>query len=73
MASMRGQKSLGISARSPRKSLIWVLAINTPMPLVNPTTTGRGMNFTAEPIPVAPSTMSRTPAIIVHMKRPSRP
>ena len=28
--------------RSPKKSRIWVLAISTAMPLVNPTTTGRG-------------------------------
>ena len=43
------------------------------MPFVNPTTTGRGMNFTAVPKPVAPKTTSRTPAIIVHMNRPSTP
>ena len=43
------------------------------MPLVKPTTTGRGMNRTADPMPVAPSTTSSTPAINVHMKRPSTP
>ena len=43
------------------------------MPLVNPTTTGRGMKLTAAPMPVAPSRTSITPAIIVHMNRPSTP
>lgn len=47
--------------------------MSTAMPFVNPTTTGRGMNFTSDPSPVAPITMSRTPAIIVHMNRPSTP
>jgi hypothetical protein len=37
------------------------------------TTTGRGMNLTADPIPVTPSRMSITPAIIVHMNRPEMP
>ena len=32
--------------------------MSTAMPLVNPTTTGRGMNRTADPMPVAPSTTS---------------
>ena len=31
------------------------------------------MNFTADPIPVAPSTTSRIPAITVHMNSPSIP
>ena len=43
------------------------------MPLVKPSTTGRGMNFTAAPSPVAPMTNSSTPAIMVHMNRPSTP
>ena len=47
--------------------------MSTAMPLVKPTTTGRGMNRTAVPIPVTPSTTSMTPAIIVHMNRPSTP
>ena len=42
-----------LSTCSPKKSLICVLAIRTAMPLVNPMTTGRGMNFTAEPMPVS--------------------
>ena len=46
---------------------ICVLAIRMAIPLVNPTTIGRGINFTAEPMPVAPSTISSTPAMIVHM------
>jgi hypothetical protein len=57
----------------PKKSLIWVLAIITAIPLVKPMTTGRGMNFTAVPSPVAPRITSMTPAISVHMNRPSRP
>ena len=43
------------------------------MPLVNPTTTGRGMNLTVDPRPVSPMITSRRPAIMVHMKRPSMP
>ena len=53
--------------------MICVLAISTPMPFVNPTTTGRGMKLTAVPMPVAPSRISMTPAIIVHMNSPSSP
>ena len=37
----------------PRKSRICVLAMSTAMPFVNPTTTGRGMNRTALPLPVS--------------------
>ena len=36
-------------------------------------TTGRGMNRTAVPVPVTPISSSRTPAIMVHMNRPSTP
>src|SRR5258708_34207573 len=43
------------------------------IPLVNPTITGRGKYFTAVPIPVTPSRTSKTPAIMVHTNRPSRP
>ncbi len=51
----------------PRKSLICVLAISTAMPLVKPTTTRpRNEVDGASPCPSAPSTTSRTPAIIVH-------
>ena len=71
---MRGQNSPGTTFKSrPKKSRICVLAISTAMPFVKPTTTGRGMNFTAEPMPVRPMTTSITPAIIVHMNRPSTP
>ena len=71
---IRSQNSPGTFARwSPKKSLTWVLAMSTAIPLVKPSTTGRGMNFTADPMPVAPSTTSSTPAIMVHMNRPSRP
>ena len=58
---------------SPKKSLICVLAMSTAMPLVKPMTTGRGMYLTAVPRPVTPSRTSTTPAIMVHMKSPSRP
>ena len=72
--SMRPTKSPGsLSTFRPKKSLICVLAMITAMPLVKPTTTGRGINFTAEPRPVAPRTTSRMPASSVHMYRPSTP
>ncbi len=46
---MRARNSPGtFSICRPKKSLICVLAMMTAMPLVNPTTTGRGMNFTAD-------------------------
>ena len=71
---MRAANSPGtLSMCSPKKSLICVLAMITAMPLVNPTTTGRGMNFTAFPRPVMPRNTSITPAISVHMYRPSTP
>ena len=57
----------------PKKSLSWVLAMTSAMPLVKPMTTGRGMNRTAVPVPVSPMMTSRTPAIMVHMNRPSTP
>ena len=69
-----GTNSLGtFSMARPKKSRICVLAINTAMPLVKPTTTGRGMNRTADPIPVAPNTTSITPAITVQTNSPSTP
>ena len=43
------------------------------IPLVKPTTTGRGKYFTMVPMPVMPRSTSSTPAIIVHMNRPSIP
>ena len=52
---------------------ICVLAMTSALPLVNPTTTGLGMKRTAVPKPKRPATMRMTPAIIVHMKRPSTP
>ncbi len=71
MACMRGMNSPVFSEIvRPRKSRICVLAMSTAMPFVNPTTTGRGMNFTAVPVPVSAATTSITPAIIVHMNRP---
>src|SRR5580700_10434936 len=57
----------------PKKSLICVLAIKTAMPLVKPTVTGRGMNFTIDPSPLRPSTKSITPAIIVQTSSPLSP
>src|ERR1700681_1280107 len=71
---MRARNSPGtLSTLRPKKSLIWVLAMMTAMPFVNPTTTGRGMYFTAVPSPVTPKMTSSTPAISVHMNNPSRP
>ncbi len=73
-AAMRGPNSPGTSFRSmPKKSRSWVLAIRTAMPFVKPTTTERGMNRTAAPMPVSPITTSMTPAIMVHMNNPSTP
>ena len=43
------------------------------MPLVNPTMIGRGMNFTALPIPVRPSMTSIRPAMIVQISSESKP
>src|SRR5207244_1355411 len=43
------------------------------MPFVKPTTTGRGMNLTAVPRPVAPKNNRKTPANNVHMNNPSTP
>jgi hypothetical protein len=57
----------------PKKSLSCVLAMTSAIPLVKPMTTGRGMNRTAVPEPVRPITTRTTPAIIVHMNRPSTP
>ena len=73
-ARILGMKSPGTaSRRSPSRSRICVLAIRIAIPLVKPTTTGRGMNRTADPIPVTPSATSSPPAISVHMNRPSTP
>jgi hypothetical protein len=57
----------------PKKSLICVLAMTSAMPLVNPMTTGLGMKRTAVPDPVSPMITRTTPAIIVHMNKPSTP
>ena len=73
-ATIRGQNSAGMAPISrPKKSLICVLAMSTAMPFVKPMTTGRGRYLTAFPMPLAPSTIRMTPAIIVHMKRPETP
>ena len=70
----RPRKSPGTCCTAmPKKSLTWVLAMRSAMPFVKPMTTGRGMNRTAVPSPVAPAATSSTPAIIVHMKRPETP
>ena len=71
---MRARNSPGtLSIFSPKKSLSCVLAIITAMPFVKPTTTGRGMNFTAVPRPVTPRISKRIPAIKVDMNSPSKP
>src|SRR5258708_4862283 len=71
---MRPRNSPGtLSIFNPKKSLSCLLAIITAMPLVKPTTTGRGMNFTAVPKPVTPRISSRRPAIRVDMSSPSTP
>ncbi len=73
IASMRPMNSPGTSIVRPRKSFSCVLAITSAMPLVKPMMTGRGMYLTAVPVPVRPMITSITPAIIVHMNRPSTP
>jgi hypothetical protein len=73
MASMRPRNSPGTSTVRPRKSLSCVLAMTTAIPFVKPMITGRGMYRTAVPDPVMPMMTSITPAIIVHMNRPSTP
>src|SRR5436309_12606302 len=46
-AFIRNQNTPGTLSRcSPKKSFTCVLAIKTAIPLVNPITTGRGINFT---------------------------
>src|SRR5713226_3080693 len=71
---MRARNSPGtLSIFNPKKSFSCVLAIITAMPFVKPTTTGRGMNFTAVPKPVTPRISRRTPAIKVDMNNPSTP
>src|ERR1700677_2165598 len=45
----------------------------TAMPFVKPTTTGRGMNLTAVPKPVAPKISRMIPANKVHINNPSIP
>ena len=65
--------SPGTSISRPRKSRNCVLMITSAMPLVNPITTGRGMYFTAVPVPVSPMITRITPAISVHMNSPSMP
>ena len=71
---MRSQKTPGtFSSFRPKKSFTCVLAIRMAMPLVNPITMGRGMYFTAAPMPVSPMTTRMRPAITVHMNRPSTP
>jgi len=53
--AMRGRNSLGTGGVfRPKKSLIWVDAIRSAMPLVKPIVTGRGMYLTAVPSPVSP-------------------
>ena len=56
-----------------QKIRICVEAISTAIPFVNPIVTGRGINFTAIPSPVAPITSSRTPAITVTINSPDSP
>jgi hypothetical protein len=71
---IRSAKSEGtVDTRRPKKSRIWVLAISTAIPFVNPMTTGRGRYFTAVPIPVSPRITSRTPAIIVQHEQSVEP
>ena len=43
------------------------------IPLVNPVTTGYGMNLIAPPNRASPIAISRTPAMSVHATRPSKP
>ena len=74
ISTMRPTKSPGMRVMvRPRNSRSCVVAMMTAMPLVKPTTTGRGMKRMALPIPVRPRRTSITPAIIVHTNRPAMP
>ncbi len=71
---MRGRNSLGTGpVRNPKKSLICVDAMRIAMPFVNPITTMRGINRTAEPRPVNPITTRMSPAINVTRASPLMP
>ena len=73
-AVMRLKNSLGGSGMArPRKSLICVAAMSSAMPLVNPITTGLGMNFTARPNPVTARNTRMAPAIMVTINNPDMP
>jgi len=72
-ARIRAKNSLGGWTCRPSASLICVVAMSRAMPFVKPTTTGRGMNFTAWPSPVTARNTRMTPAIIVTIIRPEGP
>ena len=60
--------------RRPSTSFTWLEKMMTAMPLVNPMTTGCGMNLiAAAELRAAPSTMRSTPAMSVATVRPSTP
>ena len=71
---IRARNSLGTGGVfMPKKSLIWVEAISSAMPLVKPIVTGRGMYLTAAPRPVKPMMSSRKPAMIPTSAKPPSP
>ena len=73
-ATILARKSAGTPGmRKPKKSRSSPLKMMTAIPLVNPVTTGAGMNLIAPPSFATPRTMRITPAIIVATVSPSTP
>ena len=62
-----------VDMRSPSRSLTWVEKMTRAIPLVNPVTTGNGMNLMAPPNRASPNPTSMTPPITVAIMRPSTP
>ena len=58
---------------SPSRSLTWLEKMISAMPLVNPVTTGYGMNLIAPPRRARPKPTRMTPPIIVATMSPSTP
>ena len=72
--SILGRKSAGsASPRSPARSLSWLVAITTAMPIVKPSTTLSGISRISLPAPSRPPMTRIAPAISVASCRPARP
>jgi hypothetical protein len=67
-------KSVGTGPiRSPSRSFTWLLKMMTAMPLVNPVTSGAGMNLMAAPSRATPKPIRMAPARKVATDSPSMP